>query len=137
VDPGPSESAWAVYDSKEDDIVEWGTSINLEVKYDMVGIERIRSYGQVVSNAVLETAEQVGFLERVFIELKTRVHLIPRRTIVNHLTGTAVGGDKKVNAAVNLICPNFAAKRKGLNGHHRAAAAVAITCYDLYGKGVE
>ncbi len=139
-DPGPNDFSWAIYDNHLGEIIEWGDGFSWGqgdgAHIGLAGVERVRSYGSVVSNAVLETSETVGRLDEYFenFELYDCI-LIPRRTIVAHLTGSAVGGDKQVNAAVNLICPNFAKKRKGLNGHHRAAAAVAITCYDKFGKG--
>lgn len=155
IDPGPSDFAWAVYDSDVDDITLWGVSpylmdaiTDISVEFidsdeidlticRVIGIERVRSYGQIIGNSILETAEVVGALEQESHSFGGCIaHLIPRRTIVAHLTGSAVGGDKQVNARVNQICPNFAKVRKGLNGHHRAAAAVAITCYDKFGKGV-
>lgn len=137
-DPGPDNYAWTLYEETDTErsFVVWG-----ECSYDTwpnipqwpkvvaIGIEQIQTHGHVMSNVTLKTCENVGRLNKMFDFLNKKVFLLPRKAIAARLTDKATSGDKEINAAVNQFVPSFAKQRRGLNGHHRAAAAVALVTY--------
>jgi len=123
IDPGPTGYAWALFDSDRNEIVEWGDnpSDDLVLDYDHVAIEDIVSVWHQ-GRTVIETAKMIGRLQKVFPD----AIMIPRKTVAAVLGGNARAGDQRINAALNRYIPSLARRRKGLNGHHRAAAAVAF-----------
>lgn len=119
IDPGPNGFAWAVYDAKRNEVTAWGEDGDTP-DTDHVAIEDLVALWQR-GNPLIETAKTIGKLEMLY----PRAILLARKTIAAALTGSARSGDKEINLALGRLVPSFADKRKGLNGHHRAAAAVA------------
>lgn len=137
IDPGPTGFAWAVYDEPRNRIDEWGHENGVTPsgvsgatflhwkdlcgKADVVAVERIMPFGQPPSVSLLQTVEVVGMLRAIVPEIL----LIPRKSVVVALTGKVTHGDKEVNATMNRLCPNLEGRIPGVDGHVRAAAAVA------------
>lgn len=123
IDPGPNGFAWAIYDSEKSDIVEWGD--DAASKSDYVVIEDIQSYGNMIGKSTLDTAKTIGKIQGWYPEAL----LLPRKAIAQVLGGSVRAGDKAINYALGKLIPSFSYKRRGLNGHHRAAAACAYVGY--------
>lgn len=130
IDPGIADFAWCIYDSNKNEFTHWGydkcfdgcEGVRKAYLDDMqVCIEDVQSYGNMIGKHVLSTAKTVGWLQAKI----PHAVLLHRKTIVAAITGSARSGDKEVNLAIGRLVPSFAAKRMGLNGHHRSAAAVA------------
>lgn len=143
IDPGPTGFAWAVYDDEaivgafRGGITEWGHENGVTPgsvsgstllhwkdvcgKADVVAVERIMPFGQPPSVGLLQTVEVVGMLRAMVPEIL----LIPRKSVVVALTGKVTHGDTEVNATMKRLCPNLEGRQPGLDGHVRAAAAVA------------
>ncbi len=137
IDPSPTGFAWAIYDEDRNEIVEWGhedgaipggvlgsTLLHWKDvcgKTDVVAVERVMPFGSPPSSALLQTVEVVGMLRAMVPD----VLLIPRKSVVVALTGQTQNGDKEVNATMERLVPNIAGRIPGIDGHIRAAAAVA------------
>lgn len=143
VDPSPVGYSWAYYSEDESGrrITAWGDSaLDLwpEDCPKIVGLETVSvgGYGTTVDKNVFKTAESVGRIAAMLEFRGCKVYLVSRKTVAARLVGVVKGGgsygDRQINAAVNRLVPGFARVRKGLNGHHRASAAVAITTFGLH-----
>lgn len=124
IDPGPEDWAWAVYDTANGGkITSWGdrdTPCPSQGWCAHIAIEDIVTAWQQ-GKTVMQTCKMIGRLQAMFPD----AIMIPRKEVAVVLGGSVRAGDREINAALNRLVPSFAAKRKGLNGHHRAAAAVA------------
>jgi hypothetical protein len=113
LDPGPTWSALvgidgagivtlAVYRENEA-ILRWMYSDDLVPEWpsadpgSVLVIEQVRSYGRILGNEVLDTAEWGG---RFFEAWDGQRDRLPRRTVVNQLCGSVRGGDREVRAAL-------------------------------------
>jgi len=141
IDPGPDSYAWARYDGA--DIVAWGECA-VDTLPDTplhglaaVGIEAVMPYGPRVpfGQSTRRTCECVGAIGAMFRFATGREpERVGRKRIAADLAGSARAGDKGINAVIGRLCPAFAVKHRGLNGHHRAAAAVAVWLWNRFGK---
>ena len=119
-----------MYDDKSaDGIYAYGDhdepypTVNAPVQ--VVAIERCEPYGSPLSYDLRDTIETVGILIALFVQ-NYPVLLIPRKYAKKALTGVVTSNDATVNRAVASILPEWGKRRKGVNGHHRAAAAIAL-----------
>lgn len=116
--------------------------------YDMVGIEQIRSYRLVAGNDTIDTIWWSGrFYETALCtavpDFGQSAYMIPRKTkegAVHHLCGQDGAGDKGVRQALIDRLGEPGKKKNpgntfGVSGHLWAALAVAVVCYDKYGRG--
>jgi hypothetical protein len=148
VDPSPTGIAWAIYDDQirkavgvcavgyRSDIVAWGSGLNwcdecrAEVcggrpsRWDYAAIETItaRRAGPI-SSAEIQTAFTIGIW---WDRLGTNTLLLDRSTIRAALKVGHGASDPQVNCVMAKLCPALDGVRKGLDSHHRAAAAVAL-----------
>ena len=129
IDPGVWEFAWAVYDPRCNEVIRWGydqctdqsEALGLACCEDIrVVIEDIVGMWQR-GKTVAETLKTIGWLQA---KMPYAVR-IPRQTVKSVLTGSVRTNDAAVNLALGRLVPNMNGKRRGLTGHHRAAAAVA------------
>ena len=146
IDPGPTESAYAVWDGQW--IIQFATVPNEVLLQDMralvsvpdhCAIEQIRGYGLTAGNETFDTCWWSGrFFERFGERWST---MLPRKTIATHLCGHSKPGDKFIRQALidRLGAPGT--KRQpgptyGVTGHVWAALAVSVTWYDLHQAGL-
>jgi Holliday junction resolvasome RuvABC endonuclease subunit len=131
IDPGPNSYAWALLDvDVQGDgmaaLLCYGDDVDIPVvAVESVAVEKIMPYGQRIGESVMDTIRTEQSAAESYERLGFTVVRIPRKVIVVALCGKASAGDKQVNAVMQRLCPDLKGKRKGLNGHHRAAAAVA------------
>jgi hypothetical protein len=135
IDPGPTGIAWAIYGpvagerhDRPNDIIEWGECDNWHgAKWETGDFLGAHDYAAIewpvifpgAGNEVRDTIATAGIW---WDRLGKSTLLIPRATVASALH---VRGDSRINAVVASLCPALAGVRKGLTGHHRAAAAVA------------
>lgn len=127
IDPGPDYFAWAIYDTKRNEIRAWGRHDvcagrpELPLGVDAIAIEDIVAV-YIPNRGRTDTVKTIGMLEAWFPE----AILISRERVRTVLTGTARGTEARANAALSKFIPTFRHRRTGLTGHHRAAACVAF-----------
>lgn len=133
IDPGPTGYAWARYDGTE--ITAWGECGLTDLPdtplhgIAAVGIEKIQWYGPKVpfGNPTRDTCRNIGQIAQMLLFATGREPVeVSRRTVAAGITRLPRQNKQQVNARVNLLCPRFARRRRGLNNHHRDAAAVAV-----------
>lgn len=120
IDPGPRGFAWAIYDESTNTITQWGNNM-VTAAYDVVAIEDMVGIYMPGKDRA-STAKMIGRLQERF----PGALLVPREAIRSVLTGSARGDEVRANRALGRFIPSFAARRPGLNGHHRAAACCAF-----------
>lgn len=147
VDPGPVESGWVVYDAAAHAVLEHGTQQNetltrtvrmaaldslMVPKPHLLAVEKVVAYGMAVGQETFDTAHWSGR----FVEAWGGRHLlVPRREVKQYLTGSVIGTDASVNAAVR---DRFGGSRckgtkkhpgplHGFSGDAWAALALALT----------
>ena len=123
IDPGNRGYHWATYDKVRNEIIAWGDESKLPngAEFDAVAIEDIAAIYHP-SRTRTDTAKMIGRLQAAFPD----AIMITRERVRTVLTGSARGSEAAANRALNRFIPSFAARRRGLNGHHRAAAACAF-----------
>jgi len=137
LDPGPKESAWAVWDGER--IVAYGSKLPWPDTYThkntSIAIEDVTAPGNmpVKKGALIETAKQVGRLQQAAETLMYHVELIPRYEVKRRLCGSIAVSEGQLNRKVAQIDPAFGRIGKGKDSHVRAAAAVAIAARGKYG----
>lgn len=154
IDPGPIRSAWVVYDSEDQRIVDAAAAtLNRELlelcrngwvaphrvdgspRLDLAVIEKVEHYGATVGADVFETVYWSGrFAEAVH---PLPVERLPRRRVKLHLCGTSRAKDPNVRAALLERYGSGAVGTKaepgplyGIHGDLWAALAVAVTYCD-------
>lgn len=144
VDPGTTQTAWVVYDSRAGVVEGRWTGQNDEVLetfratrpgwIDVAVIEKVESYGMAVGAEVFETVRWAGRFEEALHP--TPVGLLPRRAVKLHLCGSARANDANIRAALldRFGGRTAAVGRKaepgplyGIHGDLWAALAVAVT----------
>ena len=108
IDPGPTESAWLLYDTRTAAPFEWGILPNYDLMFEVLdlqplgvelAIEMVASYGMPVGREVFETCVWVGrFLERWGGD--THPRLVFRSEVKMHLTHSMQAKDSNIRAAL-------------------------------------
>jgi hypothetical protein len=141
IDPGPGGFAWASYDPEKNDIWNWGDCsmcIDMPLSIATVGVftgdvvvveEPALTSIDGAAQSLVRISFQSGLIAGGFLARGFAVNLLNRKIVASVLTRSVRSGDKEINRALGVLIPSFAATRKGLNGHHRAAAAVAYVGY--------
>jgi hypothetical protein len=152
IDPGPTESAWVLWDGKR--IIQSGNSDNevlvvrltangycWDVQPEVCAIEQIRGFGVMASDKLFDTCMWTGRFLQAFGEQRT--HWVPRKVAAAHICG--VGGISKDQFVREALIARFGGKETaignkrnpgplyGISGHLWAALAVALTWMDKYG----
>ncbi len=148
IDPGPTESAYVVYNVTTSHPTSWGKLPNEELSYrlraiartaDLLAVEMIASYGMAVGAEVFATCVWVGR----FIERWVGIHhtaaewrQVFRREVKLHLCGDSRAKDANIRQA---LIDRYGGKERaiglkaspgplyGLTGDCWAALGVAIT----------
>lgn len=125
VDPGCHGIAWAIFNSDIQDIEAWGEIGNWQWYPDWIPPLRQAAIELPVifpgaGNSVRDTLVTTGHWLHI---LGPDTLLIPRATIAAALHAK---GDQAINRVMAKLCPALHGTHRGLNGHHRAAAAVAL-----------
>jgi hypothetical protein len=142
IDPGPIESAYALWDGEK--ILAHGKRPNGDLaapefrsknQADFVAIECVSSYGMAVGSEVFETCRWEGKFELLF----TNVVRVRRRDVKSHLCETTTAKDKDVIAALtDRLGTKGTAKAPGptfgVAGDVWAALAVAVFKWDELAK---
>jgi hypothetical protein len=111
IDPGNTESGFAVIDSVTYEPIAFGKKENYTfhemisqgqfTNVDRVAIEMVASYGMAVGKEVFETCVWIGrFLEVFRCGLRVDVDLIYRRDIKLHHCGTVKAKDSNITQAL-------------------------------------
>jgi hypothetical protein len=148
IDPGPTQSAWLVHDSDDDEIRSFGIWSNdlllgllredgLAPDVARVTIEKVESFGMAVGAEVFETV----FWSGRFAEAAHELHLerISRRAVKLHLCGSARAKDPNIRQALIDRYGGQAAIGKkaspgplfGISNDVWSALAVAVTAADI------
>lgn len=147
IDPGPTESAWVLYDIDTGEVIDHGKQANEDVSLlrgqHYTVIEMIASYGMPVGKDVFETCVWIGrFIERSPV-LAAR---LTRGTVKMHLCNSMRAKDGNVRQAIidrypatgGGKVPQIGTKAKpgplyGISGDEWAALGVAITACESRG----
>lgn len=147
IDPGPTESAWVLYDATEKRLVEFAKEDNqvvasninrLRTDCDHLAIEMIASYGMPVGAEVFETCVWIGrFVERWGGYGWTP---IKRHAVKTHLCHDSRAKDGNIRQAlIDRFGPPGTKKAPGvtygISGDCWAALAVAVTYTETVGAG--
>lgn len=146
IDPGPTESAFLLYDTEKRVPTWWEKApndvligvINPKVEADYLAVEMIASYGMAVGAEVFETCVWIGrFLQSwVNAHPEAKGRLVYRREVKLHLCGDSRAKDPNIRQA---LIDRFGGKAQaiglkatpgplyGMTGDCWAALGVAIT----------
>lgn len=144
IDPGPTHSAYVLYDPRDREVISHGKHTNESLIPMMRGlgsqtrlvVEMIASYGMPVGREVFETCVVIGRLLQSWIGPSDRLY---RSTVKLHLCGSVRAKDGNVRQA---LLDAFGGKEKavgskkqpgplyGVSGDVWAALAVAVTYAD-------
>lgn len=143
IDPGPTESAWLIFDTKTGRIDSFRKSDNADILIslhaqivplaDVMVIEKVASFGMPVGAEVFETVFWSGrFAER----WGNRFDRLTRIQIKNHLCHTSRAKDANIRQAlIDRFGPPGTKKNPGITyGISKdlwSALAVAVTYADL------
>lgn len=106
IDPGNEESAYVLFDPKEEKILEFGKLPNEELckkiaalkdKSTLCCIEMLSAYGQV-GKTVLDTCVWVGIFAQAYG--RDKVEFIFRKSIVTFLTGSPKANDSAIRTVM-------------------------------------
>jgi len=110
IDPGNTESGWALIDANTRGALQFGKSSNNdlrtwlldgELKADFCAIEMVASYGMAVGKDVFETCVWIGrFLECVEGCVEGGTRLVYRRPVKMHFCHSAKAKDSNVTQAL-------------------------------------
>lgn len=148
IDPGNEESAFVLFDEKNEKILESGKLVNetlcekiktdIKNKADICCIEMLSAYGQV-GKTVLDTCVWVGIFAESFG--RTKVEFIFRKSIVTFLTGSPKSNDSAIRTVMisRYGDGNTRSKQKGnilegLKADMWQALALAVYKSDLIMK---
>lgn len=145
IDPGPTQSAWVVWDGEHiqafriepnDDLLPRIRNWDFSVEH--VAVEGIQSFGMSVGAEVFQTCYMVGrLLEAAHVEAS----LVYRKDVKLHLCGNCRAKDPNIRQA---IVDRFGGKEKavgrkatpgplyGVSSHAWSALAVALTWHDSH-----
>lgn len=148
IDPGPTESAWLLYDTKVKVPCRFGITVNANVmpivlgytEYDIsdMAIEMVACYGMAVGASVFETCTEIGkFEERFESKGLVKARRVYRKDVAMHLCNSMRAKDPNIR---QTIMDRYGSTRQkaigtkknpgplyGVSKHVWAALAVAIT----------
>lgn len=142
IDPGTLESGYVLY-SPNGGVLESGIVPNTdliaiikEADADILAIEKIVSYGNVVGNEVFDTCEWIGRFQQSW-SCPDEVVKIKRMIVKKHVCGTAKAQDKHVRAALIALIGAQGVKKTpgptyGVKSHAWSALAVAVTAASMF-----
>lgn len=147
IDPNPKTSGYVYWDAGTQEVIRHGEMTNesllSEIRncwpgVNMLSIERVRSYGQVLGNETIDTVEWYGGFKAVS---PVPVMLIPRPDILKRWGIANKSSDKYLKEwfvdHYPELFPNVKRNKagsltvKGWSDHDMAALAVAITVGDM------
>ena len=108
IDPGPTESGWALIDSETCEPIDFGKTGNAELMHriyvgkfapELVAIEMVASYGMSVGAEVFETCVWIGRFDEALREYAER-NLIYRRDVKLHHCGQTKATDANIAQAL-------------------------------------
>jgi hypothetical protein len=141
IDPGTTESGWALYDSDSRAVIDSGTVNNDQVMvmlspsstldFNKLAIEQIKGMGMLVGQEVFETTWWTGRFYQAAYE-HVPVRRVPRHAEKMHLCGSMQAKDKNIRQAlIDKLGPPGKMKDPGptygVSGDAWAALAVAVT----------
>ena len=141
IDPGTTESGYVLYDGR---VISAGVMDNGELlkivrddHSDMLAIENIVSYGNVVGAETFQTCRWIGRFQEAW-PCPDEVHLVKRADVKKALGLPGSAKDKDVNAALMaLVGPKGTKKAPGptygVTSHAWAALGVAIAAVRING----
>lgn len=113
IDPGTTQSAWALYDSEKKKLIEAGQAKNetvalevLKSDAEVLVIEMIKSYGNVMGDSVIETCVWIGRFLQVWINQqglifgRVKYALLPRKSVVTQICNNPRAKDSNVRQAL-------------------------------------
>ena len=108
IDPGPRVSAWLVIESGSEKLIDFGLTENEVLLHWLLTrergrtrhliVERIKSYGNVIGDDVLETVFWSGRFTQAYGA--DNATLITRKEIVTHLCNRSTANDRNVRQAL-------------------------------------
>lgn len=141
IDPGTTQSGYVLYDGK---VITAGVMENSELlqivrddRSDMLAIENIVSYGNVVGAETFQTCRWIGRFQEAWT-CPDEVHLVKRADVKKALGLPGSAKDKDVNAALLAqVGPKGTKKAPGptygVTSHAWAALGVAIAAVRING----
>ena len=150
VDPGPTQSAFVVFDGKR--VIEHDISLNKALRDyldqaisristipNAIVFEQVESFGMAVGRDVFETVLQTG---RMFQVVERVAVLMPRRVVKLHLCHSMRAKDSNIRQA---IIDRFGGSKAaaiglkktpgplyGVRSHEWSALAIALTYFDQH-----
>lgn len=109
IDPGPTESAFALFHTQTLNLVSFGKGPNSQVKeliqtdslnIARVVIEEIRSYGMSVGMEVFDTVRFTGRLQEKAETLGKETALLPRISVKLHICKSSKANDPSIRQAI-------------------------------------
>lgn len=145
IDPGTTESAYALYEPERRKLLDFGKVPNHDMlaviateDHSALIIERIESYGMPVGREVFDTVQWTGrFIQAA--DPGRPWHQLPRREVKLHLCGQSKAKDANVRQALldrfhGPVTPSGKPAKghplRGVSGDVWAALAVAVTWAD-------
>jgi hypothetical protein len=105
IDPGPTESAWVLYDDVFKTPLRWAKELNIVLRQslpasDRMAVEMIASYGMPVGAEVFDTCVWIGRLVERHLEHGGGFKLVYRRDVKLHLCGDSRAKDANIRQAL-------------------------------------
>lgn len=135
IDPGPSESAYVVWDGQgcreSGDVPNGLLRARLESVEGVVAVEWIECFGKPVGAETFHTVFAIG---QICFGMPTR--LIPRRDVKRHICFSPHAKDPHIRQALIDRFGKPGTKKNpgplyGISKHRWAALAIAVTAWDL------
>lgn len=149
IDPGPTESGWAIVETTPFRVVDSGVAANADLRTwvkagqgcSVLAIEMIASFGMPVGKTTFETVRWIGRFQEAWHDPEA-VQLVLRMQVKMLLCKRATAKDANVwQALVDLIGEPGTKKAPGplygVRSHARSALAVAVTCSERFGIKVD
>jgi len=119
-DPGPDKSAWVIYETTTNKVLNWSNDtpnealfesirvnmMGMNVDVDQVFCESVVNYGMAVGASTFGTAYMVGRIQQWSDERGIPNHLVTNREVANQLTGSTRAKDKHTRRALLDRFPN-------------------------------
>lgn len=143
IDPGTLESGYAVY-MPGGGVLASGVLVNEDMiavvkasDADLLAIEKIVSYGNVVGNETFDTCEWIGRFQQVW-PTPNEVVKVKRIDVKKVVCGNGRAKDPQVRAALLALIGPQGTKAKpgptyGVKSHAWSALAVAVTAARMFG----
>jgi hypothetical protein len=145
IDPGPTESGYALFNVRHQEVVETGIKSNYDLKQlcndagkhiykPVLAVEMIACYGMPVGAETFETCLWIGRFEEAFNPKKESLRCY-RKEIKQHLCGTTKAKDPNIRQALIDRLGKPGTKKSpgptyGITSHMWSALAVAVYAAD-------